>query len=119
MFQRFCPITCIHSATDSVNFLLWWYDGTENLPFLVSQELGHLSENYPYLYGQNSTVYVNLERRGVHVIDLDPGVGYSLVSLSVTLESEGTIRVWATSSQGEVLANITLASASKGIASSG
>jgi hypothetical protein len=104
---------------DSGYFLLWQYNGTGNLPFLVSQEPGHLSENYPLLYGQNSTVYVNLEGGGVHIIGLDPDAGYSLVSLNATLESGGITQVWATSLQGAVLANITLVPTSKGIAPSG
>jgi len=104
---------------DSGYFLLWQYNGYGNLAFLVSQEPGHLSYNYPLLYGQNSTVYVNLEGGGVHIIGLNPGAGYSLVSLNATLESGGITRVWATSSQGEVLANITLIPTSKGIAPSG
>jgi len=49
---------------DSGYFLLWQYNGYGNLPFLVSQEPGHLSDNYPLLYGQNSTVYVNLREEG-------------------------------------------------------
>jgi len=104
---------------DSGYFLLWQYNGYGNLPFLVSQEPGHLSENYPLLYGQNSTVYVNPEGGGVHIIGLNPSAGYSLVSLNATLESGGITRAWATSLQGAVLANITLIPASKGIAPSG
>jgi hypothetical protein len=104
---------------DSGYFLLWQYNESGNLPFLVSQEPGHLSDNYPLLYGQNSTVYVNLEGGGVHIIGLNPGAGYSLVSLNATLESGGITRVWAIDSQGAVLANITLIPTSKGIAPSG
>jgi hypothetical protein len=104
---------------DSGYFLLWQYNDIGNLPFLVSQEPGHLSDNYPLLYGQNSTVYVNLEGGGVHIIGLNPGAGYSLVSLNATLESGGITRVWAIDSQGAVLANITLVPTSKGIAPSG
>jgi hypothetical protein len=109
----------VSPSFDSGYFLLWQYNGTGNMPFLVSWEPGHLSENYPLLYGQNSTVYVNLEGGGVHLVSLDPGAGYSLVSLNVTPESGGITRVWATGFQGTMLTNITLPSSSKGIAPGG
>jgi len=95
-----------------MDYVNWWATSpvgaiiNPDLP--VTQEPGHLTNLYQFIYGQNSTVYVNTEGGG---IGLQPPVSQGstcLLTFAIYPESGGVTRLWAVDSEGTTLTNMSL-----------
>jgi hypothetical protein len=105
-----------------IEYVSWWAASpvgaiiNPNQP--VTYEPGQLTNLYQFIYGQNSTVYVNTEGGSVE-LSLPPVTQGStcLLTFAIGPQSGGVTRLWAVDSEGTVLTNMSLSPTTPSITS--
>jgi hypothetical protein len=105
-----------------VDYVSWWAASpvgaiiNPNQP--VTYEPGQLTNLYQFIYGQNSTVYVNTEGGGIGLSQPPVTKGSTcLLTFAIGPQSGGVTRLWAVDSEGTVLANMSLSPTTPSITS--
>ena len=104
------------------DYVSWWAASpvgaiiNPNQP--VTFEPGQLTDLYQFIYGQNSTVFVNTEGGGIG-LSLPPVTqdNTCLLTFAIGPESGGVMRLWAVDSDGTVLTNMSLSPTTPSITS--
>jgi hypothetical protein len=105
-----------------IEYVNWWAASpvgaivNPNQP--VTLEPGQLTNLYQFIYGQNSTVYVNTGGGGIE-LSLPPVTHGStcLLTFAIGPQSGGVTRLWAVDSEGTVLTNMSLSPTTPSITS--
>ncbi|MGD0318090.1 MAG: hypothetical protein ABSB56_00110 [Nitrososphaerales archaeon] len=95
-----------------MDYVNWWaaspVGAIINPDLPITQEPGQLTNLYQFIYGQNSTVFVNTEGGGIGLLPpVSQGNTYQL-TFAINPQSGGVTRVWAVDSEGTVLTNMSL-----------
>jgi hypothetical protein len=95
-----------------MDYVNWWaaspVGAIINPDLPITQEPGQLTNLYQFIYGQNSTVFVNTEGGGIGLLPpVSQGNTYQL-TFAINPQSGGVTRVWAVDSEGTMLTNISL-----------
>jgi len=106
----------------SIDYVSWWAASpvgaiiNPNQP--VTSEPGQLTNLYQFIYGQNSTVYVNTAGGGIWLSHPPVTQGSTCVLMfAIGPQSGGVTRLWAVDSEGTVLTNMSLSSTTPSITS--
>jgi hypothetical protein len=95
-----------------MDYVNWWaaspVGAIINPDLPITQEPGQLTNLYQFIYGQNSTVFVNTEGGGIGLLPpVSQGNTYQL-TFAINPQSGGVTRVWAVDSEGTMLTNMSL-----------